>query len=224
MSTGIPNRHPGDMGPGEAIRIQKELAGKVVPVDGFEKIDYVAGVDVGYKQDQAKAAVVVLRYPEMELAGGTVVQGRVDFPYIPGLLSFREIPLLVEGFRELKTAPDVILADGQGMAHPRRLGLASHLGLVLQSPVIGCAKSRLWGHFREPGNRKGSFEYLVDKNEKIGAVVRTRDHVRPVFVSVGHRVSLGSSIRVVLTCCTRFRLPEPIRLAHHAAAGNLNMD
>jgi deoxyribonuclease V len=213
--------HRWDVSPAEAILIQKGLAKKVIFNDGFRKIDCVAGVDIGYKGGNRRAAIVVLGYPRMDLVDCVVVEGRVDFPYITGLLSFREIPLLVEAFKKLKTKPDIILADGQGIAHPRRLGLASHLGLVLDSPVIGCAKSRLWGTFQEPGNEKGSFEYLYDKNEVIGAVVRTRNQVKVVFVSIGHKVSLDSSIRMVLNCCTRFRLPEPTRLAHYAASGDL---
>ena len=221
---GGPTCHRWDVTPGEAILIQSELANKVISEDAFKKIDRVAGVDIGYKGGKGKAAIVVLKYPQLVLTDCAELEGRVDFPYITGLLSFREIPLLLKGFQKLKAKPDVILADGQGIAHPRRLGMASHLGLVLDSPVIGCAKSRLWGTFQQPGNKKGSFEYLVDKDEVIGAAVRTRSRVRVMFVSVGHKVSLDSSIRLVLNCCNRYRMPEPIRLAHCVASGKLKLD
>ncbi|MCK4836042.1 MAG: deoxyribonuclease V [Candidatus Aminicenantes bacterium] len=216
--------HPWDVSPGEAILIQKRLFREVTHDDGFRKIDYVAGVDIGYKKGEGRAAIVLFRYPQMDLVDGIVVEGEVNFPYITGLLSFREIPLLLNGFEKLKIDPDIILVDGQGIAHPRRLGLASHLGLLLDCPTVGCAKSRLWGKYSEPGKEKGSIEYIYDKDDVIGAAVRTRENVKVVFVSIGHKMSLDSSIRVVLKCCLKYRLPEPARLAHRAASGNLKLD
>ena len=139
---------------------------------------------------------------------------KVDFPYIPGLLSFREAPACIDAIEKLKSTPDCLIIDGQGIAHPRRLGIASHIGLLIDKPTIGCAKSRLIGTFDEPGNKKGSFSPLVDSDEKIGVVLRTRTDVNPVFVSVGHKCTLDDAINVVLQCTTKYRLPEPSRLAH----------
>lgn len=140
------------------------------------------------------------------------------FPYIPGLLSFREAPACLEAVRKLTTEPDLFMIDGQGVAHPRRLGLASHLGLFLDKPTIGCAKSRLIGTFEEPGGDRGAYSLLRDGDEVIGAVVRTRSRVKPIFVSVGHRCTLEDAIRLTLACATRYRIPEPTRLAHQAVS------
>jgi deoxyribonuclease V len=150
-----------------------------------------------------------------------VVQGRLDFPYIPGLLSFRELPLTLAAYESLSITPDLVLVDGQGVAHPRRFGLASHLGLVLDTPTIGCAKSRLCGRHEEPGIEAGSYAEVVDKGETIGVALRTRPKVKPVYVSTGHKVDLEDAIHWVLECCRGYRLPEPLRLAHQAAGGKL---
>jgi deoxyribonuclease V len=165
----------------------------------------------------------VLSFPELQLIDGVLVESPVSFPYIPGLLSFRETPPLLKAFTQLNTEPDLIIADGQGIAHPRRFGIASHLGLILDKPTVGCAKSRLWGRHKPPKNEAGSIEYLYDKSEIIGAAVRTRSNVSVVYISVGHRISLDSAIRLTLACCQRYRLPETTRYAHQAAAGQISL-
>jgi deoxyribonuclease V len=162
---------------------------------------------------------VVLEYPELGLVETKVVSGKLDFPYIPGLLSFREAPLTLVACERLSVTPDLILVDGQGIAHPRRLGFASHLGLFLDMPTIGCAKSRLCGSHEEPGNEPGNYTEVVDEGETIGVALRTKAGVKPVYVSIGHKVDLQTAIYWVLECCCGYRLPEPTRLAHLAATG-----
>ena len=211
--------HSWDVSPEEARNIQNRLRQLVIRTDELGAVRTVAGVDIGFKNDVARAAVVVLDLPGLELVDGAIVESPVRFPYIPGLLSFRETPPLLKAFNQLKAEPDLIIADGQGIAHPRRLGIACHLGLILDKPSIGCAKSRLWGKHREPGREKGSYEYLCDKGEVIGAAVRTRSNTSVVYVSIGHRISLDSAIELTLRCCRTFRLPETTRCAHKAAAG-----
>ena len=196
----------------EAIAIQKRLRDRVVR-KGSIVPKIVAGADVSYRDDVAKAVFVVMRGPE--ILEQVVVREPVPFPYIPGLLSFREIPPLLSAWKKLKTEPDVIIVDGQGVAHPRRFGIASHLGLVLGVPTIGCAKSRLCGEHEEPGQKRGAWSPLVHKGETVGAALRTRDGCNVVYVSTGHRVALESAISVVLACAPRYRLPEPQRLADH---------
>ncbi|MBI3854865.1 MAG: deoxyribonuclease V [Planctomycetes bacterium] len=194
----------------EAIGIQKRLRDRVVR-KGALKPRLVAGADVSYKNDVARAVFVVMR--DLEPIEQVIVTEPVPFPYIPGLLSFREIPPLLSAWRKLKTRPEVIIVDGQGIAHPRRLGIASHLGLVLGVPTIGCAKSRLCGEHDEPGAKRGSWTPLVHKGETVGAALRTRDGCNVVYVSTGHLIGLESAISVVLACAPRYRLPEPQRLA-----------
>ena len=215
--------HPWEMTPAEARQIQNELRNQVISQDRFGDIKTVAGVDLGFKKDIARASVVVLSFPELQLIDGVLVESPVPFPYIPGLLSFRETPPLLKAFDQLNTEPDLIIADGQGIAHPRRFGIASHLGLILGRPTVGCAKSRLWGRHKQPNDEAGSIEYLYDKGEIIGAAVRTRSNVNVVYVSVGHRISLDSAIRLTLACCRRYRLPETTRYAHQAAAGQISL-
>lgn len=171
----------------------------------------VAGTDVSVKGKIARAAIVVLR--DLEPVEEVTLEQPVEFPYVPGLLSFREIPPLLAAWTRLRSRPDVILVDGQGYAHPRRFGLACHLGVLLDLPTIGCAKSRLIGHHEDPPPERGSWTPLVDDGERIGAALRTRHGCRPVYVSIGHRVTLEEAIRVVLSCAPRYRLPEPQRLA-----------
>ena len=215
--------HPWNVTPEEARGIQNSLRELVVHTDEFGDIRTVAGVDLGFKKDFARASVVVLNFPELEFIDGVMVESSVRFPYIPGLLSFRETPPLLKAFDQLKTEPDLIIADGQGLAHPRRLGIACHLGLLLDKPAIGCAKSRLLGKHNEPDREKGAYEYVRDKGEIIGAAVRTRRDTSIVYVSIGHRICLGSAVRLTLRCCKRFRLPETTRYAHNAAAGRVAM-
>ena len=166
---------------------------------------------------------MVLKYPELRLVETEVVSGEVDFPYIAGLLSFREAPLTLAACERLSITPDLILVDGQGIAHPRRFGLASHLGLFLDMPTIGCAKSRLCGRHKEPAEEPGSYAEVVDRGETIGVALRTKTGANPVYVSIGHRVDLEAAIYWVLECCRGFRLPEPCRLAHLAAGGSLEV-
>lgn len=202
------------------MRVQQRLAGRVVSHDTFTDINCVAGVDVGFEDGGkvTRAAVAVLEYPSLQTIDQAVARTATRFPYVPGLLSFREIPALLEAFRQLRTAPDMILCDGQGYAHPRRFGLACHLGLILEIPAIGVAKTRLVGtHGRVP-EKRGSWCPLTDKNETIGAVLRTRVGVRPVYISVGHRICLESAVHYVMACTTRYRLPETTRCAHRLAS------
>ncbi len=184
---------------------------------------FIAGVDISVKRGLGLAvgAVVVLKYPELRLIETIIVSGELDFPYIPGLLSFRESPLTLAACERLTTIPDLILVDGQGIAHPRRMGLASHLGLFLDTPTVGCAKSLLCGSYEVPGTEPGSYTEVVDNGEVIAAALRTRQGVKPVYVSIGHKVDLQTAIRWVFECCRGYRLPEPTRLAHLAAGGNL---
>ncbi len=211
--------HSWDVTPEEARQLQNRLRAQVILTDRFGTINTVAGVDIGLKKDTAIASVVVLSFPELQVVDSVVTASPVRFPYIPGLLSFREIPPLLTAFDQLKTIPDLIIVDGQGIAHPRRFGLASHLGLILDKPTIGCAKSRLCGRYNEPDSEQGAYTYLTDKEEVIGAVVRTRTNVRVVYVSIGHRISLDSARIWTLACCRGYRLPETTRYAHNAASG-----
>ena len=211
--------HPWDVTPEEAREVQNRLRSEVIAADRFGRINTVAGVDIGLKKDIARASVVVLSFPELQVVDSEVAECAVRFPYIPGLLSFREIPPLLTAFAQLQTEPDLVIVDGQGIAHPRRFGLASHLGLILDKPTIGCAKSRLWGRYEEPGLEQGAYTNLVDKGEVIGVAVRTRTNVRVVYVSVGHRISLDSARTLTLACCRGYRLPETTRHAHNAASG-----
>ena len=213
--------HSWDVAPEEAREIQNRLRTQVVRTDRFGTINTVAGVDIGLKKDTARASVVVLNFPELQVVDSVVAESPVRFPYIPGLLSFREIPPLLIAFSQLQTEPDLVIVDGQGIAHPRRFGLASHLGLVLDKPTIGCAKSRLWGRYEEPNLEQGAYTYLTDKDEVIGAAVRTRTNVRVVYVSIGHRISLDSARTWTLACCQGYRLPETTRHAHNAASGKI---
>ena len=216
-----PVRHNWDLTPREAIAVQKRLHGKIMLEDDFGTVSRVAGTDVGFDDDgrTTRAAVALLSFPELELVEYALARLPTRFPYVPGLLSFREVPALLAALGKLRTPPDLVLCDGQGYAHPRRCGLASHLGLVTGLPTIGVAKSRLTGTFREPPQRRGAWRPLLDGEETIGAVLRTRAGVKPVFVSAGHRVSLETAIRYTMACVRRYRLPETTRWAHRLASG-----
>ena len=215
--------HRWDVSVAEAVEIQRGLAGSVVREGRLDAVELVAGVDIsGANSDGvSRGAIVVLRYPSLELAERSVVTMKVEFPYVPGLLSFREMPLIIAACRQLRVKPDLFVADGQGIAHPRRLGLASHFGLVLDAPVIGCAKSILCGRHDSLGEEPGDRAPLTDNEEVVGAVLRTKRRVNPVYVSIGHRIDLDESCRWVLACCKGYRLPEPTRLAHRAASGEI---
>ncbi len=185
----------------------------------------IAGIDISVSRfsGTGRAAIVILNYPDLEIREISVAEGDIDFPYIPGLLSFREAPLVLLAWKRLKTRPDLLMVDGQGIAHPRRLGIASHLGLLLNTPSIGCAKSRLIGTHDVLPQRAGSFRLLSDNGEVIGAAVRTKRAVKPLYISIGHRVELDKAISLVLDCCRGFRLPQPTRLAHIAAGGSSDL-
>jgi len=235
----IKHLHNWNISAKKAIELQKSLAGQVQKRRFNKKLRTIAGIDcafipletghlcrpsgvsdalslTGYSGDKKNiiACAVVLSAKTFEIIETAYAVQTVNFPYIPGLLSFREAPACLAAIEKLKTIPDCVIVDGQGIAHPRRLGLACHLGLFLDIPTIGCAKSRLIGDFKQPGSAKGSTSLLTDKGETIGSVVRTRNDVKPVFVSVGHKCRLCDAVRIVLDCCRRYRLPEPSRLAH----------
>ncbi len=213
-------QHPWDITIDEARALQERMSGLVEGSDQFGEIRLVAGIDLSgvRASGKATAAAVLLSFPQLEWLEESRVMGPLPFPYVPGFLSFREAPLMIEALRGLKREPDLILVDGQGRAHPRRLGIASHLGLILDRPTIGCAKSRLVGRYEEPGDERGSFSPLIDRGETVGAVLRTRPGTKPIFVSVGHRVSLATAVDLVMRC-TRpgQRIPEPTRQAHIVA-------
>lgn len=218
--------HPWDVSTDRARQIQRQLRQHVVEQPLREPPDVVAGVDVSIEEDQARAAVVLLSFPELKPFEAATAIGPVPFPYVPGFLAFREGPVTLEALGRLHTRPDVLIFDAHGRAHPRRMGLATHLGVLLDLPSIGCAKSRLCGEYREPGEKKGSWTRLrasrqheEERGQSIGAVVRTRDGVSPLFVSIGHRVDLPSAVSLVLDCAPRYRLPETIRWAHRVAGG-----
>jgi deoxyribonuclease V len=217
----IKSLHSWQVSPPQALDIQHRLAPQVSRSNEVSTPSLIAGVDISVSREEgvARGAVVVLNYPELRLVETKVVSGRVDFPYVPGLLSFREAPLTLAVCQELSVIPDLVLVDGQGIAHPRRFGLASHLGLFLDTPTIGCAKSRLCGHHQEPGDNPGSYAELIDRDETIGVALRTKVGVKPVYVSIGHRVDLEAAIYWVMKCCRGYRLPEPCRLAHLASIG-----
>jgi len=210
---------PGDVATARAI--QETLRVRVVRDDRMGPVGTVAGIDVGFEDGGriTRAAVVVLALPGLEPVAQAVSRHQTRFPYIPGYLSFRELPAVLEALDTLATLPDLILCDGQGLAHPRRFGLACHLGVLTDIPCIGVAKSRLIGQHDDPPPDKGRWVALQDKGETIGAVLRTRSRVSPVYVSIGHRVSLATAIDYTLRCTPRYRLPETTRLAHRLASG-----
>ena len=217
-------------GPKEAEALQRELAARVSHRNEVPKEPrLVAGVDISGQDGRGMVtgAVVVLRWPDMEVVEVQTVEGVPMLPYIPGLLAFREVPILKGALERLSVTPDVILVDGQGIAHPRRFGIACHIGLLTQLPSVGCAKSVLRGRHGPLDAARGSWVPLVDGGEVVGAALRTRDRVSPVYVSVGHKVDIATARALVLSCCKGLRLPEPTRQAHRAAAGRLgppNMD
>jgi deoxyribonuclease V len=208
--------------PAEGIEIQKKLRARVRRVWDGRSIRLIAGADVHFPtKTTVRAVIAVVSYPALELVEMSSFEGACTFPYVPGLLSFREIPPLLEAWKKLRRKPDIILCDGQGIAHPRGLGLASHFGIVLDVPTIGCAKSPLFGEFKMPGTRRGSRSPIKDPaGRTVGAVLRTRDGTKPLYVSVGHLISLRKAVPIVLRCTPRFRRPEPLRIAHHFASAS----
>jgi deoxyribonuclease V len=214
---GIPHRW--DLTPDEAIQLQKKLAPLIniqTPID-FENLEYVAGVDVSVKNEISRAAIVVLSFPDLKMVEAVTAEMPTPFPYIPGLLSFREGTVILEAHKKLITNPDAYIFDGQGMAHPRRFGIACHIGLWLDNTTIGCGKTLLVGKHDELGAARGSYQPLRYYGDVVGAVVRTRDNVAPVYVSVGNKSTLDTAIELILRCTTKYRLPEPIRVAHNTA-------
>lgn len=207
--------HSWDLTPKEAIDLQKSLANKIISKDSFKNIFTLAGADMAFdkKDNLGFAGIIVYKYPDMTEIERISASGKLEFPYVPGLLTFREAPLLLKAFKKLKTSPDLVIFDGQGIAHPRRIGIASHMGLWLNIPTIGCAKSRLIGDYNEPGRDAGSFEDLYHNEDLIGAVVRTRRDVKPLFISPGHRISVKSAIQITMNCTDGLRIPKPTREA-----------
>ena len=210
--------HPWDVSLDEAIALQQRLRPLIqqsnsVPLD---QLQTVAGVDASYREI-GQAAIVVFSFPDLEIVDQATARRESFFPYVPGLLSFREGPVVLDALEKLRVQPDLLIFDGQGYAHPRRFGLACHLGLYLDRPSIGCAKTRLIGTYQEPGSHKGDCAPLLDEGETIGMVVRTRPGTKPLFVSIGHKIDLPTAVEVVLRCVRGYRLPETTRAADHLA-------
>lgn len=206
----------------DAKRVQEELKDQIIQTDSFtvDEIKWVAGIDVGFENagNTTRAALVVLSWPHLEVVERVLSRGPTVFPYVPGFLSFREIPEILRGFERLHQIPDLIFCDGQGIAHPRRMGIASHLGVLLGIPTIGVAKSILVGRHAEVGEAKGSAQPLIYKGNIVGMVLRTRAKVKPVYISLGHKISLSTAVDCVLRGTTKYRLPQPTHLAHRLAS------
>ncbi len=217
----IYKRHSWNLSLDEAVAIQEKLQPEVITQDQFkEPIKYVAGVDMGFEDDGriSRAAVAVLSFPDLELRDTSIVRRPTSFPYIPGFLSFREIPALLDALEKITITPDIIFCDGQGIAHPRRFGIACHLGLFVDLPTVGVAKSLFVGKHEELPQTRGSWQALIYETETVGAALRTRDGVKPVYVSSGHRISLTTAIDYVLRCTPQYRLPETTRVADRLAS------
>jgi len=200
----------------ESIKIQKDLSSKVIIQPFNSELNLIAGADVSYSKNSNLffAGVVLLQLPNMDIIEESIAQGEVNFPYIPGLLSFRESPILIKAFENLSITPDVVMIDGQGIAHPRGLGIASHIGLLLDIPTIGCAKNILVGRYDEPGIDAGNHSQIIFNGKTIGAALRTKRNVSPVFISPGHKMDIASATEVVMKTCRGYRIPEPTRQAH----------
>ena len=211
--------HNWDLEAPDAISLQKQLASQLrdEPAPALDQIRYIGGVDVSVKAGRSQAAVVILSYPDLSVVEIARAERATDYPYIPGLLSFREGPVLLDAFDRLQQVPDVFIFDGMGRIHPRRMGIAAHMGLWLDLPTIGCGKTHFLGEYDPPGMESGDYTLLTYKGGTLGAVLRTRSRVKPVYISAGHRMDLTSAIQLTMACVTRYRLPEPIRQAHQAA-------
>ncbi len=217
----ISQRHAWPLTVEDATVIQQQLRGEVITSDQLEEpVKYVAGVDMGFEAAGtiSRAAVVVLSFPDLQLQESAIARRPTSFPYVPGFLSFREIPAVLDAMEQLSITPDLVLCDGQGLAHPRRFGIACHLGIIVNMPTIGVAKSLLIGKYQEVPEQKGSWQPLIHRGETIGAVLRTRTGTKPLYVSSGHRVSLQTAVQYVLRCTPRYRLPETTRLADKLAS------
>ncbi len=208
--------HPWNVSIDEAIRIQETLREQIILKKTFSELRYIGGGDVGYSENKnlLLGAIAVFSFPEMEMLDFATACGKIPFPYIPGFLSFREGPILIKAFKELKIKPDLMIFEGQGIAHPREFGLASHLGLWLDLPSIGCTKTPLLNSRISPGTSKGSYKSILKERKEVGAVLRTREGVKPVFISPGHRIDFLTAIQIILSTCPKFRIPEPLRQAH----------
>lgn len=217
-------KHDWNISEVEALALQKELAAKVVKTDQFNEIKLIAGVDVAYKKDNDNlvAAVVVLDANSLEIVETATAEDKVQFPYIPGLFSFRELPPLIQAFAKLQHSPDLVVCDGQGYAHPRRFGLACHLGVIFDIPTIGCGKTRLLGEHQDPSPIRGAIAPLMDHNEVIGNVLRTQTRINPIYVSIGHRISLSTACDWILKLSPKYRLPETTRQADQLVNASLN--
>lgn len=211
--------HDWDLNAQQAIALQKELAGQVVDdVDlPLSAITTIAGIDVSVKNDMSTAAVVILSFPDFRVIESIQATMPTPFPYIPGLLSFREIPVILRAFADIQTAPDVLMVDGMGKIHPRKFGIACHLGLWLNLPSLGVGKTPFIGTYDEPAPQKGAMSNILYHDEVLGMALRTRDNVNPLYISVGHKLNLESAVAITLACVTKYRQPEPIRHAHHTA-------
>lgn len=207
--------HPWNLTLEAAIAIQQKLRNRVIAEDRLDAVHYIAGIDVGYEENNtvSRAAIAVLSFPDLQLQETAIARCPTPFPYVPGLLSFREVPAVLDALEKLRIAPNLLLCDGQGYAHPRRFGLACHLGVLTDLPAIGVAKSRYIGEHEELPKPRGSWQPLIDEGETIGSVLRTQTDIKPVYVSVGHRVALPTAIDYVLRCTPNYRLPETTRLA-----------
>nr|WP_088830480.1 deoxyribonuclease V [Paenibacillus tyrfis] len=218
-------RHRWNLSEMEAIELQRELAQKVITEDRLDPIHHVAGVDVAYSKnnDTLIAAIVVLELDSLKIVESVVIEDTVQFPYIPGLFSFRELPPIIKAFEKIKTTPQLVVCDGQGLAHPRRFGLACHLGILYDIPTIGCGKTKLSGNFTEPDQHRGAQSPLIDNCEIIGNVLRTQKNINPIFVSIGHRISLATACQWILELSPKFRLPETTRQADQLVKKTLSL-
>ena len=208
----------------KAIQIQKNLRKRIILNDNLPEIQRIAAVDVAFSDNQAICAICVFDFPDLNILETVRAKKKISFPYIPGLLTFREGPAILAAFKKLETKPDLVLFDGQGICHPRRMGIATHLGIILNIPSIGCAKSHLHGVYKMPGENKGDFSFIYpakkninNKKEILGVALRTRSYVKPLFVSCGYRISLNSAIKLILKLSLKYRIPEPLRYAHRMA-------
>ena len=205
--------HPWNLNPQEAGRLQERLRKRVSLRNGFKEIDTVCGVDVAFNEKHAYAVAAILSYPNLEVIEEKDSDTVLNYPYIPGLLAFREGPAILSCLAKLENKPDLLILDGHGIAHPRGLGIASHIGVIFGKPAIGCAKSRLVGQYEEPNRKRGEFSFLFNDKQKIGIVLRTRTGVKPIFVSPGHLIDLETSAKIVLAASTKYRISEPLRTA-----------
>jgi deoxyribonuclease V len=209
--------HEWTMTPREAVELQKSLRERVRLAPLKRPVETIAGADISFNKfsETIYAGIVVLSLPTLEVVEEVCIVSETRFPYVPGLLSFRESPAVLEAWEKLRTEPDAVMFDGQGIAHPRRVGIASHVGLLINRPTLGCAKSVLVGKYEEPPQERGAWSELIDKGETVGAALRTKTKVQPIFVSPGHLIDLEGAIRLTLKCDGGYRQPEPTRRAHH---------